>query len=149
MERLCSKFLRKWLGVSPSFSTVNLYSKTSKLPLPDSSVMEEFKATKARAVSTLLSSEDERVRHTSKTIKSSRKWKPHQAVREAESHWKHQEIMGVVCKGHLDLGHYSEKRWSRAGARTKRGLVVQRVQEAVEEERQVKAIGLASQGRWR
>lgn len=31
MERLCSKFLWKWRGVHPSFSAVNLYSKTSKL----------------------------------------------------------------------------------------------------------------------
>lgn len=50
MERLCSKFLRKWLGVPPSFSPVNLYSKTSKLSLPVTSVAEEFKAAKARAV---------------------------------------------------------------------------------------------------
>lgn len=148
MERLCSKFLRKWLGVPPSFSTINLYSKTSKLPLPVSSVVEEFKATKARAVSTLLSSKDGKVKHSSGAIKCGRKWKPQQAVREAESHWKHQEIMGVVCKGRLGLGHYSEKRWSRADARARRGLVVQRVREAEEEERQVKAIGLASQGRW-
>ncbi len=62
---------------------------------------------------------------------------------KAESHWKHQ-----VCQGRLDLGHYSEKRWSRADTRARRGLVVQRVREAAEEERQVKAIGLASQGRW-
>ncbi len=148
MERLCSKFLRKWLGVPPSFSAINLYSKTSKLPLPVSSVVEEFKAAKARAVSTLLSSEDGKVRHASKTIKCGRKWKPQQAVMEAESHWKHQEIVGVVCQGRLGLGHYSEKRWSRADARARRGLVVQRVREAAEEERQVKAIGLASQGRW-
>lgn len=148
MERLCSKFLRKWLGVPPSFSTINLYSKTSKLPLPVSSVVEEFKATKARAVSTLLSSKDGKVKHSSGTIKCGRKWKPQQAVREAESHWRHQEIMGVVCKGRLGLGHYSEKRWSRADTRTRRGLVVQRVREAEEEERQVRAIGLASQGRW-
>ncbi len=63
MERLCSKFLRKWLGDPPSFSAINLYSKTSKLPLPVSSVVEEFKVAKARAVSTLLSSEDRKVRH--------------------------------------------------------------------------------------
>ncbi|CAM4625186.1 unnamed protein product [Leuciscus chuanchicus] len=106
MERLCSKFLRKWLRVPPSFSAINLYSKTSKLPLPVSSVVEEFKATKARAVSTLLSSEDGKVRHASKTLI-----------------------------------------WSKADARARRGLVVQRVREAVEE-RQVKAIRLASQGRW-
>ena len=129
-------------------STINLYSNTSKLLLPVSSVVEEFKATKARAVSTLLSSEDEKVRHASKTIKCGRKWKPQQAVGEAESYWRHQEIMGVVCKGRLGLGHYSEKRWSRADARAKRGLMMQRVQEAVEEECQVKAIGLASQGKW-
>ncbi|KAF4111690.1 hypothetical protein G5714_008721 [Onychostoma macrolepis] len=148
MERLCSKFLRKWLGVPQSFSAINLYSKTSKLPLPVSSVVEEFKAAKARAVSTLLSSEDGKVRRASKTIKCGRKWKPQQAVMEAEFHWKHQEIVGVVCQGRLGLGHYSEKRWSRADARARRGLVVQRVREAAEEERQVKAIGLASQGRW-
>lgn len=148
MERLCSKFLRKWLGVPPSFSAINLYSKTSKLPLPVSSVVEEFKATKARAVSSLLASKDEKVRYASKTIKCGRKWKPQQAVMEAESHWKHQEIVGVVCQGRLGLGHYSEKRWSRADARARRGLIVQRIREAAEEERQVKAIGLASQGRW-
>ncbi len=53
-----------------------------------------------------------------------------------------------VCQGRLGLGHYSEKRWSRADARTRRDLMVQRVCEAAEDERQVKAIGLASQGRW-
>lgn len=113
-----------------------------------SSVVEEFKATKARAVSSLLASKDEKVRYASKTIKCGRKWKPQQAVMEAESHWKHQEIVGVVCQGRLGLGHYSEKRWSRADARARRGLIVQRIREAAEEERQVKAIGLASQGRW-
>lgn len=50
MERLSSKLLRKWLGVPPSVSPVNLYSKTSKLSLPVASVAEEFKAAKARAV---------------------------------------------------------------------------------------------------
>ena len=33
MERISSRFLRKWLGVPSSFSSVNLYSKTSKLTL--------------------------------------------------------------------------------------------------------------------
>lgn len=67
---------------------------------------------------------------------------------EAESHWKHQEIVGVVCQGRLGLGHYSGCRWSKADARARRGLVVKRVREAAEEDRQVKAIGLAAQGRW-
>ena len=86
MERLCSKFFVEMVGVPPSFSTINLYSKTSMLPLPVSSVVEEFKTIKARAASTLLSSEDGKVRHASKTIKCNRKWKPQQAIGEAESY---------------------------------------------------------------
>ncbi|KAF4096177.1 hypothetical protein G5714_022146 [Onychostoma macrolepis] len=80
MERLCSKFLRIWLGVPPSFSAINLHSKTSKLPLPVSSVVEEFKDAKARAVSTLLSFEDGKVRHAIGTllqVKASQSSLPH------------------------------------------------------------------------
>ncbi|KAJ8338397.1 hypothetical protein SKAU_G00373630 [Synaphobranchus kaupii] len=148
MERLCSTFVRKWLGVPPAFSSVNLSRKTSKLRLPVSSVVEEFKATKARAVSTLLPSEDGKARHANKTIKSGRKWKPQEAVMDAEAHWKHQVIVGVVCQGRLGLGNYNAKRWSKANAKGKRGLVVQRVRETVEEDRCVKAVGLACQGQW-
>ncbi|CAJ1082823.1 hypothetical protein G5714_008721 [Xyrichtys novacula] len=103
----------------------------------------EFKTAKARAVSTLFSSEEGKVRHASKKIKCSRKWRPQQAVTEAEAHWRHREIVGVVCQGRLGLGNYDGKRWSKAKA--KRAPVVQRVREAAEEDRQVKAIGLASQ----
>lgn len=67
---------------------------------------------------------------------------------EAESNWKHQEIVGVVSQTRLILGHYSKKRWNKADDRARRGLVVQRVCEKAEEECQVKAIGLASQERW-
>lgn len=148
MERLCSKFMRRWLGVPPSFSSVILYSKTSKLRLPVSSVVEEFKATKVRAISTLVLSEDEKVRHANKTIKCSRKWKPQAAVKEAEAYWRHQEIIGVVCQGQLGLGNYSTKRWSKTNAKGRRGLIVRRVREAAEEDRCVKATGLVCQGQW-
>ncbi len=98
MERLCSRFLRRWLGVPPTSSPVNPYSKTYNLRLLVSSVVEKCKATKARAVSTLLLSKDEKVCHANKTVKCGRKWKPQEAVKEAESYWKHQEIIGVVCQ---------------------------------------------------
>lgn len=50
MGKLFSKFLQIYLVVSPSFSSVNLHSESSTLHLPVSSVLEECKATKARAV---------------------------------------------------------------------------------------------------
>ncbi len=89
-------FLQRWLGVPSTFSPVKLYIKTSKLSLPVSLVVEEFKATKARVVSTLLLSKDEKDHHANKTVK---KWKPQEAVKEAESYWKHLEIIGMVCQG--------------------------------------------------
>lgn len=73
--------------------------------------MEEFKATKARAASTVLLYKDGQVRHANKTSKCGRKWKPQQAVKEAEAYWKNQDT----------------KLWSKANAKGKRGLMVQRV----------------------
>lgn len=148
MERVCSRFIRKWLGVPPAFSSVNLYSKSSKLQLPLSSVVEEFKATKARAACTLLLSKDKKVRHASNAISCGRKWRPLEAVKEAEGHWRHQEIVGTVCRGRLGLGNYDTKSWAKGDARVRRELVVQRVRETAEEDRRVKAVGLGSQACW-
>lgn len=85
--------------------------------------MEEFKATKARAVGTLLPSKDENVQQANKSIGCSRKWKSQEAVLEPEAYWKPQEIISVVCEGRL-------------GA------------EAAEDDCRVKAMGLASPGFW-
>lgn len=66
MGSLHSKYLRRSLGVSPSLSPSNLYSKTRKLSLPVASVAKKFKAVKARAVSTPLSSMHGKMRHAKK-----------------------------------------------------------------------------------
>ena len=49
MESKISNRLRQWLGVPPSFSYATLYGKNMKLVLPMSSLVEEYKVTKARA----------------------------------------------------------------------------------------------------
>lgn len=72
------------------------------------------------------------------------KWTLQRAVMEAEAHWKHQETVGIVCQGCLWLGNYQAKRWGKAGIRDRRGLVVQRVREAAEDDQQMKAVGPAS-----
>lgn len=68
--------------------------------LPTSSEVEEFKATKPQAVSTLLSV------HSFHQMRQEVESPP---SREAESPWKHQEIVGVVYQGRLGLVHYCEK----------------------------------------
>ena len=43
MERLISKFIKKWLGVPNSLTNVALYSSSTKLKLPTLSLVEEYK----------------------------------------------------------------------------------------------------------
>ena len=62
LERTINKHLRKWLGVPPSFTSIGLYSRTSKLQLPFTSLVEEYKVGKARLVMKLKDSKDEKVR---------------------------------------------------------------------------------------
>ncbi|XP_034721949.1 uncharacterized protein LOC117940937, partial [Etheostoma cragini] len=63
MERKINKYLRKWLGIPPSFTAVGLYIRSGQLQLPLSSVVEEFKVAKCRVVMTYRDSQDEQVRH--------------------------------------------------------------------------------------
>ena len=62
LERTINKHLRKWLGVPPNLTSIGLYSRTSKLQLPFTSLIKEYKVGKARLVTTLKDSKDENVR---------------------------------------------------------------------------------------
>ena len=42
MDRLCSKFVWKWLGVAKALSSIKMYIRASKFCLPISSVVEEW-----------------------------------------------------------------------------------------------------------
>ena len=66
MERQINRHLRRWLGIPQCFSSVGLYSRTSKLQLPLSSIVAEFKTGKARLIVTLKDSRDERAEEGSK-----------------------------------------------------------------------------------
>lgn len=148
MERMCSKHLRKWLGLPPSFSTVNLYSRTSKRSLPLASVEEQFKTTKVRAVCTLSTSRDEKVRQAGDSILHKGKWQPQKEIKEAEERLQHQAIVGVVCRGRQGLGNYGPQSWTTTDPKTKRTLVVEEIRKKAEEDRVVKAVGMAKQGAW-
>ena len=47
MERLISKFIKKWLGVSNSLTNMAQYNSSTKLKLPTLSLVEEYKLGKA------------------------------------------------------------------------------------------------------
>merc|ERR1711894_714959 len=106
LERKMNRYLRRWLGVPKSFSSVGLYSTGSKLQLPIRSVTEEYKTTKVRAVMTLRDSRDEKIRGAGIEVRTGRKWRASDAVKEAESRLQHQDIVGTVTHGRLGLFRY-------------------------------------------
>lgn len=61
LERKFNYFLRRWLSVPKSFCSICLYSTGSKLQLPITSVMEEYKTAKVRSAMMLRDSEDQGV----------------------------------------------------------------------------------------
>ena len=124
MERLVSKYIRKWFGLPPSASSANLYSRRSVLPNPLSSTVEEYKAAKTRAISTLTFSKDNTANSASTSIGCGRKWNAQEAVSEATSTLKHKDVVGIVCVGRQGLGNYGESCWADANPQKKREMLV-------------------------
>ena len=149
MESKISNRLRQWLGVPPSFSNAALYGKDVKLVLPMSSLVEEYKVTKARAETTLKESKDNMVSQAGITMNTARKWDVSEAVSQAKSRLEHKEIVGMVCVGKQGIGYNgSQQWWSKAKRKDKRDMLVQEIRNTEEEQRHTKAISMQSQGAW-
>ena len=88
MERLISRFLKKWLGVPKSLTNVTLYSLSTKLKLPAKSLIEEFKLGEARLFRMLRNSVDPLVKSAQPGIITGRKRDAKYAVETTESSFK-------------------------------------------------------------
>ena len=75
LQRKITSKLKKWLKIPRSMSNDCFYSKTSKLRLPFSSLVEEFKATKAKNTVTLQESADPCIRNASINVDGGKKGK--------------------------------------------------------------------------
>ncbi|XP_063418448.1 uncharacterized protein LOC134701249 [Mytilus trossulus] len=148
LERTINRHLRKWLGVPPSFTTVGLYSRTAKLQLPFTSLVEEFKVSKSRLVMTLKESRDHKVRTAGVQVRTGRKWSASKAVSEAESRLRHKDIVGTVAVGRQGLGTSKSVFWKNANTQERRSLVQREIKSREEENRQAKTVELESQGAW-
>ena len=126
-ERLINKHLRRWLRVPPSFSSIGLYGRTNQLQLPVSSLVKEFKAAKSRLVVTLKQSKDDLIRKAGIETRTGRKWSASQAVAQAESRLRQEEIVGTTAVGKQGLGTTKPRRWSSADGSEKRKMAVEEV----------------------
>ena len=127
MERLISKFIKKWLGVPNSLTNVALYSSSTKLKLPTLSLVEEYKLGKAQLFQMLCDSQDPLVKNTQPSVITSRKWKAKIAVENVESALRMKEIIDTVANGKAGLGLHSQHWWSKESTANRRKMVSEEI----------------------
>ncbi|XP_076080058.1 uncharacterized protein LOC143050834 [Mytilus galloprovincialis] len=103
---------------------------------------EEYKVTKTRQVMTLRDSKVAKVRGAKVKIRTGRKWKAEEAVKEAETRLKHSVIVGVTAVDRQGFGMTTKPRWDTANKKGRRELVQQEIRQMEEESRNVKAVGM-------
>ncbi len=111
-------FIRRWLGVPRCLSSVALYGTTSMLQLPFASLVEEFKVGKVRLQLMLRDSPDNFIRSLEPELEAGKKWGVLEALNEAESRVRFDNIRGNVQVGRRGLGW---SRWSLAAVMSKSG----------------------------
>ena len=148
MERLISKYPKKWLGVPNSITNVTLCISLTKLKLPTLSLVKEFKLGKAQLFQMLRDSHDLLVKNTQPSIISGRKLKAKIAVENAESALKMKEIIGTVANGRASLGLHLQNLWSKESTITKRKKVSEEIHHLEEVRRIATVVGQRKQYAW-
>ena len=148
LEGKVSTFLRKWLSLPKSLSSIALYNKGGVLQLPMTSIVEEYKVAKVRHTMILRDNKDDKVQGAQLDHRTRLKWKAQDALEEAESRLRHKDLVGTVTQGRLGLGCITRAQWRGASSRQRREMVQQEVRQHEEETRQTKAVSLKAQGKW-
>ncbi|CAJ1075238.1 LOW QUALITY PROTEIN: uncharacterized protein LOC109089580 [Xyrichtys novacula] len=147
-ERKVSRFLRRWLGLPRSLSSIALFGHNTKLQLPFSSPSEEFKVTRAREVLLYRDSADTKVSSAGVEVRTGRKWRAKDAVERAEARLQHSTLVGTVATGRAGLGSNPKPCYIKARGKERRRLIQDEVRAEVEEARFSRAVGMSKQGAW-
>ena len=130
------------------FRPVSLTLNSTKLQLPLSSVLEEFKVLKTRLVVTLRESRVQLIRQAGIETRTGRKWSASQAVEQAETRLRHRDIVGTPCEGRMGLGNNKQSKWNTAEPQERRAMVQQELRDMEDESRKTKAVQMGKQGSW-
>ncbi|KAL0183880.1 hypothetical protein M9458_019576, partial [Cirrhinus mrigala] len=148
LEKSISQFLRRWLGLPRSLSSIALYGHSTKLHLPLSGLSEEFKVTRSREVLMYRDSRDIKVTAAGILVKTRRKWQAQEAVTKAEVRLRHKTLVGSVATGRAGFGCFPRPRYDLAHGKERRRLIQDKIRAEVEEERYTKMAGMSKQGAW-
>ena len=148
MERKVGGYLRRWLGVPPSFTSIGLDSNSIQQSLPVTSVVEDFKVAKCRLVMTLRNSADNRMAGAGIQTRTGRRWSAKTSVGQAQSMLQLRDIIGNTNTGRQGKGISHFQQWSKASAAERRTMVLAKMRRTEEDQRKAKSTELEKQGAW-
>ena len=129
-----------------SLATLALRSTGTKVQLPVTSVIEEFKCCKARLHLMLRNSSDTVVRNTQPGAYTGRKWDVSKVIQEVEEALKFSEVMGDVQQGRCGIGWQKNRWWSVESERGSRSLEIEEIRHEEERMRVTQAMRQSQQG---
>ena len=135
MEAKMNKYTQKWLGLLPGLSDVALYCRQAKLKLPFKSIVKEFKSQKMTLQMMLDDSKEKVIKSLEPTLKTGKKWKVRDTIRNAKINLTFKEIIGHTQTGRLGLGMNEKQWWSKTTAKNHRDMVIQDVRREVDNKR--------------
>ena len=144
LERVFSKFIRKWLGVSKSLTDVALYSKRTPCPFSLESLVTTFKKTKVNVFLQLRESKDEQVKNSFREVKTGFKWSASAAVAEVTQRVQHKQLVGSLACGKAGLGYGKKYKKANEG----RKELVEELKLESDEKFYLKAVQQPLQGQW-
>ncbi|KAL1266945.1 hypothetical protein QQF64_002620 [Cirrhinus molitorella] len=148
MDRKANNYIRKWLGLPRCQSSSALFGR-NKLRLPMKTINLGYKQEKVRLLLKLENSPDPVIRDAKVQVRTGRKWEVTQAVQQAITRLKHQEVVGFTQHGRAGLGWTtSTKVWSKATKLERKRMIIKEVKQEEEESYRVKAISQSQQGKW-
>ena len=132
MERKISSYLRRWLGLPKSLSSVALYGTTNAIQLPFRGFEEEFVVTRTREAIWYRDSRDLKVSGAGIEIRTGRKWSAARELKIAEERLQQKAMVGTVASRTRGLGYYPSPRRDNARGKERRALLQKEVREGIE-----------------
>ena len=109
MEKKISSYLRRWLGLLRSLSSIASYGSTKTLQLAFKGPTEEYMVTKTREVMMLKNSKDPKVATTSIKVRKGRRWNASLELEIAEERLRPKALVGRVAEDRTGLGYCTNK----------------------------------------
>ena len=141
---------RAWGELQYTLSGFCLFSQSSSVALPVSSLTDTWKIEKCRLLQSYQTSKDDLIKAVQPQVRSGRVWKPETELEEARRDLVCESVRGMVQpQKRVGIGFGDWKKpWERMDEREREREVMLRVKENIEREREVQVGSLEMQSRW-